>query len=167
MEISNCLGLQLYAKWKLLFVLSYIFKKKEIRQQRRRRERESSPGAEMLRRPRGSCSGGFWTGSKCFWPVWQRWDFLWRPGPLSASTLERRQEGSQTLSCGLSRNKTRSMNTFSEVTTLRFQTLVAEFLWHWPVWFVPRRVLRQRIPNEMWPPRDRQHLITVADKKRE
>lgn len=58
-----------------------------------------------------------------------------------------------------------SKNTPSKVTK-RFETIMADFISHWPVWFAPRRALWQRILNEKWPPHDRRHLITVSGEKR-
>lgn len=122
-------------------------------------QRETSPGAGMLQRPRGSCWGEFWTGSRCFWPTWQHWGFLWHPGRPSASTLVWWQEGSQMLSCGLSMcKKKKSKHLF---WCHHAVWSYSDFPNHWPVWFVPRRALWQRIQNERWLPHDRQHLITV------
>lgn len=117
----------------------------------------------MLQRPRGSYWGGSWTESRCFEPVWQHWDFLWRPGPLSASTLEWWQGGSQMLSCGLSRRETNlfNRNSFKRNHSQRLKDRYS------PVWFAPRQVVWQTILNERWPPHDRQHLTTGTDLNRE
>lgn len=119
----------------------------------------------MQRRPRGSCSVGFWTGSRCFEPVWQRSDFRLHPGRLSASTREWWPEGSRTLSCGLSVRETETHHSCLKSSSIasRFHSFRSET---WPVWSVPTRIWWRRILSERWPPHDRQRLITVTNKKR-
>lgn len=119
---------------------------------------ETLPGAGRRRRPRGSCSGGFWTASRCFWPVWRRWGSRWRLGPLCASTPGWWREGSRTLSCGWSgsRSTGRSERLLDGSHTKGFELLAAG-CWSGdqPVWFAPRRVLWRRIRTGRWLPRGR------------